>query len=163
MLTNINLRQQNIFQVKAVTTSYDNNIWLYDEQENKLKKIDDVGNMLFETVDFRLLFDSVPAPVKIIDNDGFVYLYDPQKGLYIFDYYGSFKSKLPFLNWTNIAVIDKQIYGFDKDHVYKYNPPVPDVKEYKLSERLQNNDAIKVSNHRMYVLKNQLLEIYSLQ
>ena len=113
VLTNINLRQQNIFKVRAVTSSYDNNIWLYDEQENKLKKIDDTGNKLFESVDFRLLFDSVPSPKKIIDADGFVYLYDPQKGLYIFDYYGSFRSKLTFTGWTDVMVIDKAIYGFD--------------------------------------------------
>jgi len=163
VLTSINLRKHNIFQVNAVTTSYDNNIWLFDEQDNKLKKIDDGGNNLFETVDFRLLFDSVPTPQKIIDSDGFVYLYDPERGLYIFDYYGSFKNKLTFLNWTDIAVIDKQIYGFDKDHLYRYNPPFPDVKKYTLSEALQNNNSIQVSNHRIYVLKNQQLEIYSLQ
>ena len=64
MLSSINLRKQNIFQVNALTTSYDNNIWLYDEQDNKLKKIDDSGNTLFESVDFRLLFDSVPSSAK---------------------------------------------------------------------------------------------------
>jgi hypothetical protein len=162
VLTSINLRKQNIFQVNAVTTSYDNNIWLYDEQDNKLKKIDDNGNNLFESVDFRLLFDSIPSPQKIIDSDGFVYLYDPEKGLYIFDYYGSFKNKLPFLHWTDIAVIDKQIYGFDKEHLYRYTPPIPDVNKYTLPPELQNNNSIKVSNHRIYVLKNHQLEIYSL-
>jgi hypothetical protein len=163
VLTNINLRNQDIFRVKAVTTSYDNNIWLFDEQDNKLKKIDDNGNNLFETVDFRLLFDSVPTPRKIIDYDGFVYLYDPEKGLYTFDYYGSFKNRLSFLHWTDIEIIDKQIYGFDKDHLYHYTPPLPEVKKYNLSPSLQNNNSIKVSNHRIYILKNQQLEIYSLQ
>jgi hypothetical protein len=163
VLTNINLRNQDIFRVKAVTTSYDNNIWLFDEQDNKLKKIDDSGNRLFETVDFRLLFDSVPTPQKIIDYDGFVYLYDPEKGLYTFDYYGSFKNRLSFLHWTDIEIIDKQIYGFDKDHLYRYNPPLPDVKKYSLSASLQNNNSIKVSNHRIYILKNQQLEIYAIQ
>ena len=163
VLTNINLRNQNIFRVKAVTTSYDNNIWLFDEQDYKLKKIDDNGKGLFETVDFRLLFDSVPTPQKIIDYDGFVYLYDPEKGLYTFDYYGSFKNRLSFLHWTDIEIIDKQIYGFDKDYLYSYAPPFPDVKKFNLSPSLQNNNSIKVSNHRIYILKNQHLEIYSLQ
>ncbi len=163
VLTNINLRKQNIFKVKAVTTSYDNNIWLYDEQENKLKKIDDTGNKIFESVDFRLLFDSVPTPQKIIDDDGFVYLYDPEKGLYIFDYYGSFKSRLQFLNWTDVTVIDKSIYGFDKSSLYRYAPPLPDIKKYILPLALQNNSSLKVNNHRIYILKNQQLEIYSLQ
>ncbi len=162
VLTSINLRQQNIFKVKAVTTSYDNNIWLYDEQENKLKKIDDTGKKLFESVDFRLLFDSVPAPQKIIDDDGFVYLYDPEKGLYIFDYYGSFKSRLPFLNWTDVTVIDKFIYGFDKNNLYRYVPPLPEIKKYVLPVDLQNNSSLKVRNRKIYILKNQQLEIYSL-
>ncbi len=163
VLTNINLRKQNIFQVNAVTTSYDNNIWLYDEQENKLKKIDDSGNKIFESVDFRLLFDSVPTPQKIIDDNGFVYLYDPEKGLYIFDYYGSFKNRLPFLNWTDVTIIDKSIYGFDKSNLYRYEPPLPDIKNYVLPAAAQNNTALKVSNHKIYILKNQKLEIYSIQ
>ncbi len=162
VLTNINLRKQNIFKVRAVTTSYDNNMWLYDEQENKLKKIDDTGNKIFESVDFRLLFDSVPSPQKIIDDDGFVYLYDPEKGLYIFDYYGSFKSRLLFLNWTDVTVIDKFIYGFDKNNLYRYAPPLPDIKKYILPLAAQSNSSLKVSNHRIYILKNQQLEIYSL-
>jgi hypothetical protein len=163
VISGINLRKQNIFQVNALTTSYDNNIWLYDEQDNKLKKIDDSGNTLFESVDFRLLFDSVPSPQKIIDNDGFVYLYDAERGLYIFDYYGSFKSKLPFLHWTDIAVVDKQIYGFDKENLYRYSPPFPDAKTYVLSPELQDNSSIKINNHKIYVLKNEQLKIYSLQ
>jgi hypothetical protein len=163
VLTSINLRNQNIFRVQAVTTSYDNNIWLFDEQDYKIKKVDDAGNSLFESVDLRLLFDSVPTPRKIIDYNGFVYLYDPEKGLYTFDYYGSFKNRLPFLHWTDVEMIDKQVYGFDKDHLYRYSPPLPDVKKYSLSPELQNNRSIKLSNHKMYVLKDQQLQIYSLQ
>jgi hypothetical protein len=163
VISSINLRKQDIYQVNALTTSYDNNIWLYDEQDNKLKKIDDSGNNIFETQDFRLLFDSVPSPQKIIDSDGFVYLYDPEKGLYVFDYYGSFKNKLPFLHWTDITVIDKQIYGFDKENLYRYSPPFPEAKRYILSPALQDNNSIKVNNHKIYVLKNQQLKIYSLQ
>ena len=39
----IDLRKENIFQVKAIGQSYDNKIWLYDELEGKLKKIDEDG------------------------------------------------------------------------------------------------------------------------
>ena len=53
----IDLRKQNIFQVNAIGQSYDNNIWVYDEGNSKLKKIDDQGKTLLETTDFRQLFD----------------------------------------------------------------------------------------------------------
>lgn len=162
VLTSINLRKQNIFRVKAVSTSYDNNIWLYDEQENKLKKIDDAGKLIFESVDFRLLFDSVPSPVQIIDRDGFVYLYDPARGLYVFDYYGSFKNKLPFLQWKDFTVIEKNIYAFDEKYFYSYKIGSLDLKQYLLPASFKNYTSVKVGNNKIYLLKNDSLQFFSL-
>jgi hypothetical protein len=163
VLTNINLRKQNIFGVRTVAASYDNNIWLFDEQENKLKKIDDAGKVLMETVDFRLLFDSVPSPVQIEDRDGFVYLYDPKKGVYVFDYYGSFKNRIPFLNWKNIAVIEKNLYGFDDTYLYSYGLGSLTLKQYSLPAAFKNYASLKVGANKIYFLKDNSLQIYSLQ
>lgn len=162
VISSINLRDKNILRAEAITVSYDNHIWIYDEQENKLKKIDDSGNTLSETVDFRQLFDEVPTPKRIMDYDGFVYLYDPENGLFIFDYYGSFKRKLPFTGWSDFAVIGKSIYGFDAQKIYKYTAPLPDVEEFPLPEKLQNSTSIKLSNHKFYSLKEGRLSAYPL-
>ena len=161
MLTNINLRDRSIFKVKAVTISYDNNIWLFDEQENKLKKIDDSGKELFASNDFRNIFDTVPTPVKLIDADGYLYLYDPTLGLYKFDYYGKFIARLPFLNWKTFAVYGKAIYGIDDESFYRFIPPIPIPEEVKLIDELKNNYSIKILNSKIYCLKNNVLNIYS--
>jgi hypothetical protein len=163
VLTNINLRKQNIFGVKTVASSYDNNIWLFDEQENKLKKIDDAGKVLSETVDFRQIFDSVPSPVQIVDRDGFVYLYDPKKGVYVFDYYGSFKNRLPFLNWKDITVIEKNLYGFDDKNLYSYSLGSLSLKQYPLPATFKNYSSLKVGTNKIYFLKDNNLQVYSLQ
>lgn len=162
VISSINLRSKNILRAEAITISYDNQMWVFDEQEYKLKKIDDGGNILSETVDFRQLFDVAPTPKRIIDHDGFVYLYDPQAGLYIFDYYGSFKRKLPFKDWSDFAVIGKSIYGFDAKKIYKYTDPLPDLAEFALPEKLQNSTSIKISNFKLYILKNGRLGVYTL-
>ena len=67
VLNTIDLRKQNIFQARAIAQSYDNKIWVFDELENKLKKIDEDGKLLQETPDFRLLFDRAVMPTKIFD------------------------------------------------------------------------------------------------
>ena len=115
MRNTINFRNQNIFKVKTLANSYDNNIWIFDEQNVSLKKINDEGNVLSETLDLRQLFDTVPSPTQIIDKSNFVYLYDESRGFYIFDYYGSFKNNLPFLNWQHIAVYKNKLMGFIDD------------------------------------------------
>ena len=158
----INLHNLNMNKVQAVTTSYDNNIWVFDEQEGKIKKIDDSGNLLFESTDLRRVFDDMPTPEKMIDKDGFLYLYDSQKGVFIFDYYGSLKNKLSFTGWLNFTVSGKNIYGFDKEYLYKYTPPMPVTDKFQLPQEIQNNDEIKLTNHKIYVLKNNVLTVYVL-
>ncbi|MBL0357753.1 MAG: hypothetical protein IPP72_13100 [Chitinophagaceae bacterium] len=148
----INLRKQNIFNVKTIATSYDNNIWLFDEGDAKLKKVDDMGEVLTETVDCRLLFDTVPSPAQIIDQDGFVNLYDPAKGFFIFDIYGSLKSKVPFLQWKNVEVINKNLYGFSDSMLYQYLPGSRELKQYKLPADFNDALQIKAANSKVYLL-----------
>src|SRR2546421_8472114 len=53
----LDLRRQNLYQVKAVGLAYDNNIWLFDEQEGKLKRVGEDGKLITQSNDLRQLFD----------------------------------------------------------------------------------------------------------
>ena len=159
----INFRKQNIFSVQAIATSYDNNIWLFDEQDYKLKKIDDEGRMQQETTDFRMLFDSVPSPTQLIDRDSYVYLYDVEKGFFIFDYYGSFKNRLTFVNWSNVEISGKFMYGFNNNKLYSYELNSLTLKEYKLPEFFGKYQAIKAMNKRVYLLNKNGIDIYEVR
>jgi len=159
----INFRNQNIFSVQAIATSYDNNIWLFDEQDYKLKKIDETGKLLQETTDWRSLFDSVPSPTRLIDRDNFVYLYDAEKGFYVFDYYSGFKKQLPFLNWTDVEVSGKNIYGFSNKTLYSYELNSFIIKEYKLPPFFGNYQGIKAMNGKVYVNKGDRIDIYQVK
>lgn len=156
----INLRRQNIFNVKTIASSYDNNIWLFDEGDAKLKKIDDNGEVLTETVDCRLLFDTVPSPTQIIDQDGFVNLYDPEKGFFIFDIYGSLKTKSAFLHWKNVEVINKNLYGFSDNILYQYLPGTLQTKEYRLPAYFSDAIQVKAANGKLYLLNKTGLQQY---
>lgn len=157
----INFRQQNIFSVKAIATSYDNNIWLFDEQDYKLKKINEEGKLLQESTDWRVLLDVVPSPNTIIDNNNFVYLYDPTKGFYIFDYYGTYKNNLPFLGWKNIAVSAGKITAMQGNKLHSYVIESLNDKTYSIPSFFRNYISIKAMNGKVYVLKEDALEIYS--
>ena len=156
----INFRKENIFSVKAIATTYDNNIWIFDEQDYKLKKIDDDGKLLQESIDMRLLVDSVPSPSRIIDSDNFVFLYDEAKGFFIFDYYGALRNNLRFNGWQNTAIAGNTMYGFSADTLYTYALNTVQLKKYPLPRFLQGNTTIKAINNKVYLLKPEGLEIY---
>lgn len=121
IINTIDLRKQNLLQASCIATSYDNNIWLFDEVESKLKKIDDAGNVLLETADFRLLFNNDFVPQTIIDADGKLYLYHQQKGLVTFDYYGAIKNKYALVGLHNVQLADGKFVGFNKQELHRYD------------------------------------------
>ena len=159
----INFRKQSIFSVQAIATSYDNNIWVFDEQDFKLKKIDEAGALLLESADMRQLVDTVPSPQTIIDSDNLVYLYDEKKGFYIFDYYGALRNTIPFLNWTDIAISRNKVMGFSDNKLYSYELKSLNLKTYTLPSFFKDYDAIKAVNGKVYLLKKDAVEIYSVK
>jgi len=159
----IDLRQQNIFQVKAVCTSYDNNLWVFDEQESKLKKVAEDGRILSETTDLRQALDEVPTPVALFDQDGFVYAYDPARGMFVFDYYGAFKGKQPLIQWKDVQVIGKTVLGRLDGKFVTYESGSLDVKETPLPPALRDAERIRLMRQGIYVLEPEGVRLYSIQ
>ncbi len=159
----IDLRRQNILQAKAIGQSYDNKVWIYDELENKLKKVDEDGKLLQETPDFRLLFDRAPAPQKIFDQDKYVYLYDSLQSVFVFDYYGALKNKILISGWQNFKVTGKYIFGSRAGKLYRYEISSFRYDEWDMPAELQHSRAFNFSATRLYALKNGTIDIYSLR
>jgi hypothetical protein len=107
----IDLRRLSMVQVSAVATSYDNQCWVYDDQEARLRKLDGQGRVLLESPDLRMLMDEVPHPVFLSDQQGMVSMYDPLRGLYLFDLYGAFQQRIPLDGCTDIRVAGKVFEG----------------------------------------------------
>jgi hypothetical protein len=157
----IDLRKQNILQVRAIGQSYDNKIWLYDEVENKLKKIDEEGKLLQETPDFRQLFGEALSPQKIFDQDQFVYLYDSTKAIFVFDYYGALKNKILISGWHNFKVAGKYVFGSANNKLFRYNIKTFRVDEWNMPDELYKSQSFNFTSSRLYALKKDGIEIYN--
>ena len=160
ILNTVDLRSLGIFQVKAVGLAYDNNLWIYDELDAKLKRIGDDGTLIDQTTDFRQLFDTIPDPSLITDQGGLVYLYDIAKGVYVFDHYGTLKSHVQLNGWKDFAVIDKNLIGRNDLYFLKYQLGKIDIQQEPLRDVYLNATKIKITQNSIYVLKRNMLEIY---
>ncbi|HWB24966.1 MAG TPA: hypothetical protein VG738_05780 [Chitinophagaceae bacterium] len=158
----IDLRKSGILQAKAVAQSYDNNYWIFDELDNKIKKIDDNGNILLESADFRVLFSEQYDPVQLIDNDGLLYLYDPKNGWLVFDYYGAFKQRVQVTGWSDVQVTGKNIMGHTGSFLYFANPKALDIQEVKTNINLQAVIKLQKAGNIFIALTKQGLSMYTL-
>lgn len=164
-LSNINtidLRKYSILQAEAVAQSYDNDYWVFDAVENKLDKIDDNGNILLQTPDFRTIFNETFLPQTIIDNNGFVYLYDIKKGWLIFDYYGAYKQNIPEPNLKDVQVVKNVLYGFDSlQNLHRYNTKTFAETVYQFN-KIQAEIKFQLAINTLYALNKDGLFIFSI-
>lgn len=156
----LDLRKTNILQVRAICLSYDNNIWLYDEIEHKLKKVDETGKLLMETPDFRLIFGEAAAPESITDHDGLLYLYDRRLGIYVFDYYGALKNKIIIQDWDNLRIAGNSIWGTKGNMLYQYRKDLFRVYDQPLPSAFVPYEKLYFTPSRLYVMRKDGLEIY---
>jgi len=157
----IDLRRLNIFQVKAVGLAYDSNIWIFDEQDGRLKKISEEGRIIDQTNDLRLLFDSLPSPDQLIDQDRLVYLYDSAKGIYMFDYYGALKNRVRLIGWRDVAVLENSVFGRNNNQLLRYDVGTLNLKEAPMPAAWKGASRILITPRKIFVLHNGLLEIYA--
>jgi hypothetical protein len=160
----IDLRSQNIFEIACVANSYDNQIWLFDEQENKLKKIDDNGIAHQFSNDFRLLFDTSIIPNKITDNNGTLFVSTHNCGTYLFDYYGGFKKKIATTFLKNIQIINNKIVGVDGNKIISFTKSTFDESIINTNLLLGLGFVFIIKNNNFYFLNssNELC-IYKMQ
>lgn len=158
--TTIDLRRKNMLQVTAMGQSYDNNIWVFDAFDNKLKKIDEEGNVLLETPDFRQALGQAITPQQIIDQNKQVYLYDPASGLYVFDRYGTFQRRIPVQGWSNISITDKFILGISNNALQAYNISSLIQSQQNLPGNFAPYYHYSISNNKVIALSKDGMHIY---
>ena len=161
LVNTIDLRKQGVFQVRAICLGYDNNIWVFDEQESKLRKVGEDGTLLLETADLRLALDEAPVPSRIFDQNRYVYLYDPLKGMYVFDYYGALKQKLPITGLADVQVIGNTILGRKDGKLLKYTTGTLQLDEQPLPDFLKDAENIQLTPRGIFVLDATGIRVYA--
>lgn len=150
-ISTISLKTKNILSASAVAPSYDNQLWVFDDHEYRLKKINDRGELLMQSEDFRLLFDNSPVPTKMIDANGRIYLYDAKKGLFVFDSFGKWIRTVPVTGWLDFDIAQEEVWGCGPDSLFLYKHPLPLVRGVALPAGLASAPFKNISYPYIYL------------
>lgn len=161
MIQKIDLRKLNLYQISAIAPSYDNRLWIFDQQSGKIKKINFDGSLAFESTDLRLVFDEVVHPFKMIEHQGSLYLLDSTTGVYQFDYYGGFKKKFTYPHTVDIESWGNALLGIEKNRIWIKEEKEIDAKWADFSQRFLHVKQLYFSNQMVYALDDQKISLYS--
>ncbi len=127
--------------VEAVGISNDNNVWLYDPIDYKLKKIDNTGKLLVESITMYNEGLEYIRPDFLVEKGNKVFLYDKNHGFYLFDNLGQYLYSIPMKEIDSYQVVSENMILFLKDEiihnydlVYKSQQTYKPISEYTKSD-----------------------------
>ncbi len=158
-----------INNIAAVALSHDNYIWIYDEDENRLKKINQNYEVMYQSLDIQQLIGEELQPNFIIERNvsgsHLVFLGIPNMGIIVFDMFGNYYTSVPNHSLQaegldSFQVInDKIVYFFD-GKVLVYDFFSTEITALKIPVTA-NSNAVNIERGQLFLLNNKELKMYA--
>ena len=105
-----------------VAVSSDNNLWLVDAEDFSIKKYNLSTNSLDIVSPLNLILDIDDYQIsQMREYQNQLFIYDMNKGLFVFDTYGTLYKKLPLSNVPNINFFDEDVIYMKDDYLVSMN------------------------------------------
>ncbi|MEO8150493.1 MAG: hypothetical protein ABI723_22875 [Bacteroidia bacterium] len=138
----------------------DGNFWIYDQQNQRLIKIDQKGNILLTGNSFNQLIDHSLNPRLLVATDTWLMMRNADSTVYIFDKFGNYYRNIPLIVTGNFQATENRILYFKENRLYTLD--IDTGKESILeTPELTGTSAVRMEQHRLYVKKANALEVYS--
>lgn len=155
-----NLRNAGITRVNSVCLSQDNNIWIFDEQDFKLKKLDENLKVVRESDDVSLTINNSLKPNFLVERNNWIFLNDPQIGILQFDSYGTYFKTIPLKNFNDFQVLEDRIFYFENNSLQSFQIQTSEKQTASLPDTT-NLIQPRIEKNTLYLLKKNELVLYS--
>lgn len=135
--------------VSICCTSHLSGFWLFNSQTLQLVHLNANLEPVNKGTVLRNIFkDTYELPVQLIEDNDIIYMSIPNKGLLIFDKFGTYKKTLPIMNIGRFQVIGDKIIQFCNNKINSYNKEL-------ISDSISLPKNIKIVSASIY--KNQIV------
>ena len=159
--TRINLSALDIPVVTAVGWSRDNQIWVYDDLNFKLKKINTREEITATSENLSLILPQVPHPIQIAVYQNWIYLNDPQLGLLVFDQFAQFDRIIPVKNIENFQIIGDFLLGKKDAAPFQMNLQTNSIQSLSLPEGMEPATVVYWQKGLLTALQDDAIQVFT--
>ncbi len=161
--TTINLLDLGITSITTVCRSVDDKVWIYDEQDLKIKKIDDHLQVMLESDElFKIISDKVIHPNFMMERNNWLYINDPENGILVFDIYASYYKTIPIKGLVSFQIIDDYLIYYKDGALMSYHTKTLEENIIQIPV-VDDFMHIRIEKDRLYLLSKNQLDLYSVQ
>jgi len=147
-------------EVSAACMSYDNTIWVYDQSDNKLKKINSNYKITHESFEVSKLLGGIIEPNYMIERDNMLYVVDKERGIFVFDMYGTYFRSYLFPGVQNLQIINRSLVFYKNGDLNVVDMQTQREEKIILPEEVNNIKSTQVTRNYLMLLTNDELNLY---
>ncbi len=117
----INLESLNLSEQNIVCRSFDNNFWVYDDRNFRLKKLAKDFNTVVEGEWLINKFEQDINPVWLQESGDKVYMRDQSLGIIVFDLYGKYQKTIALPDSAQVQLFQNQLIVFAAKGITQIN------------------------------------------
>jgi hypothetical protein len=102
-------------QAELVCAGANNSFWVYNKQNNELLRFNENSKKTVSTGNLKQVLQAEITPNYMLEHNGFLFLNDPSKGIYVFDPFGTFSKIIPVKELTRFDV-EKEIIYYQREN-----------------------------------------------
>ncbi|HEX8517923.1 MAG TPA: hypothetical protein VF868_17135 [Bacteroidia bacterium] len=146
-------------QVGVVCTSFNNGMWIYNQQNFSLMQLNTNYEMVQQTDNLSNLLNIPLAPERILEHDNRVYMNNPSTGILIFDIYGTYHKTIPVKNAKEFQVIGDWVYFMQGGKIKAYNIKTTEDTEFNVPAT--GFSAFRLEMKALFLLTSTGISIYT--
>lgn len=156
----IDLRTLNINQPIVACNSKEDGYWVYDREDDQLKKIDLNLQIVQQSGNLTQQVGYQMQPTLMTEENGLVYINNPSNGILVFDRFGTYYKTIPYPNLKNFQVIENDVLFINNNKLLRYDSKTIEEKQILLPYK-DSIVAARIEQHQLYLLTSDSLNFYS--
>lgn len=115
------LNDHNISQPLQVCSSFNNSIWVYDQQNFELVRLDANLQITHRTGNISQVTQTTITPYSMLEYNNKVFVNDTTQGIFVFDIFGSYLKTYPLKSIRQFQVTDEHLLYTKNDSLFAYD------------------------------------------
>lgn len=148
-------------QAQLVCSSYGSGIWMYNQQNFELLRLDETLLTNKQTGNLNVLLSINLQPNFLIENDNKVYLNNPSTGILVFDIYGTYYKTIAAKGLRYFQPLGDVVYFESEKKIKSYNIKTTEEKEFIMPST--DFDNFRLETNIFFLRTNKAIRLYSVE
>lgn len=145
---------------KLACVADDGNYWIYDQQNQRLVKVNQLVETLIIGNSFNQFIETPLNPKLLLSAENWLVMRNPDSTFFVFDRFGNYYRNVIITGIKNLQVRGHLIQYFKQGKLFILD--LDTMKETYLETPLMKDATeVRMELHRLYIRKNNQIEVYS--